>query len=333
MLDVVSVGRAVYDLFVYTDKASTEIIRVKHPRENTEHIAYPTGAKILIERACFDVGGGATNTATSFSRLGLRAGCVSSVGKDFYGRQILECLKRERVRFIGRLSSEHTDFSIILDSKGHDRTILTYTGAGSSLGISKKEFGRLNARCVFVSSTTGSAFSEAASFAAAARKNGAVVAFNPSTYLAKKGYSFLKGILGCTDILVLNKEEAMHVSNESEVSGMLSRLSGYGPATVIVTDGAKGAYALAGGSFFSVRPHKGVKAFETTGAGDAFASGFVAGMLRNSGVEFSLKLAVCNAESVISHFGAHNLLLSWREAASIIKKRPVKVLSGISEKG
>ena len=71
-------------------------------------------------------------------------------------------------------------------------------------------------------------------------------------------------------------------------------------------------------------PHK-VKVVETTGAGDAFASSFLSGLLKKNDIKFALKLAIINAESVIQYHGAKNKLLTYREALKILKKMPVKI--------
>lgn len=329
--DVISIGSAVYDMFIYTSKAQTEILKLRHLREKSEHIAYPTGAKVLIDQACFDIGGGATNTATCFSRLGLKAGCVSSVGRDLYGRQILECLKSEKVDFLGSISSEHTAFSIILDSTGHDRTVLTFKGASSGMSFSGIKLGRIKAKWLYVSSLLGSSYKAAERLAAYIKRRGGKVAFNPSTYLVEKGYRHIKKLLANTDILVLNKEEAMlltGIGRGSNIHGMLSKLSSYGPATVIITDGPEGAHACSKNKYYYISPHRDTKVVETAGAGDAFASSFLAGIIKTGDIKFALRLGVANAESVISYFGAHNKLLKWKEAVARIRRRPAKITIG-----
>ncbi len=326
MYDVVALGSAVYDIFIFTDKKCTEIIRIKHPNENTEHIAYPMGAKILIDNACFDIGGGATNSATAFSRLGLKTACIARIGNDIYGKQILQCITNERIKYLGKPSNCHTDFSIILDSKGHDRTILTYKGASGY--IPENGLKNLNAKWIYVSSLTGKSFEAAKRIIRNEKMKGAKIAFNPSTYLARKGAGFLKGILSNCDILVLNKEEAMLISRKETEKAMLKKLSQLGPDTVIITNGNEGAHAYHESSFYYAHPHKNTKVIETTGAGDAFASSFVAGLIKKKDITFALQLAITNAESVISHFGAHNKLLTMKEAEAIMKRRHVKVTRG-----
>ncbi len=321
MHDIITIGGASYDIFVYTDPKTTEIIKLKGAKK--ELIAYPTGAKILIELACFDIGGGATNSATAFRRLGLKTGCIAKIGKDMYGREVLDCLRKEGIDFLGNSGKEHTDFSIILDSKGHDRTVLVYKGAGGKLKAADSK-SNLHAKWLYISSSIGTSYKTSEKIAAEARKKGIKIAFNPSTYLARKGFNFVKKMLVNTDALVLNKEEAVMISGKQKIKDLLKKLNSYGPQTVAITNGAEGAYCIHKQKIYQVLPRKS-KVIETTGAGDAFASSLIAGLAMNKDIEYSLQLAVANAESVISHYGAHNKLLTMKEAEYNIKNRPITI--------
>ena len=118
MFDVITFGSAVVDVFVDTDIA-----------EKGKFMCYPVGSKILLKNLKFDIGGGGTNTAVAFSRLGLKTGCICKIGNDNGGEEILKMLKREKVKFLGRIEKGNVSgYSIILDSKQHNRTILTYKG-------------------------------------------------------------------------------------------------------------------------------------------------------------------------------------------------------------
>jgi ribokinase len=323
MFDVITMGSAVCDVFI--NSTGTEIIRLKHPRENTEHVAFPTGSKILIDHANFDIGGGATNTGTSFSRLGFKTGAICNVGRDNYGEQIIASLRSEKIKFLGKVCHEHTDFSIVLDSKGHDRTLLAYKGASNTITTSQIKPKDLQCRWLYISTLMEGSFKTGVSVSTLARKKGIEVAFNPSTYLAKKGYTYLKKILQNTNLLVLNLEEASLLTKKKDVKEMLRLLSSYGPQIVVITDGQNGAYAYRNGITYFVLPRRDVKIVETTGAGDAFASSFLAGIMKTDDMKFALELGATNAESVIRYFGAHNKLLSWREAVTQMNKRPHKI--------
>ena len=108
------------------------------------------------------------------------------------------------------------------------------------------------------------------------------------------------------------------------IKELLLKLHKQGPEIVVITDGKQGVYAYDGKDSYVIKPHN-VKVLETTGAGDSFASGFLAGLLKRNDIEFALQLGLAEAESVITHYGAKNKLLTWNEALKIIKNKPGKI--------
>jgi len=157
-----------------------------------------------------------------------------------------------------------------------------------------------------------------------AEKNKIKIAFNPSTYLAEKGKNYLKKILSRTTILILNKEEASLLAGKNNIKIMLKDLYKLGPEIIIITDGKKAINAYDGKNIYTLIPNK-IKVFESTGAGDAFASAFLSGMIKKNGIEFALKMGLANSESVITHPGAKNRLLKYNEILKAIKNRPAKI--------
>ena len=111
-----------------------------------------------------------------------------------------------------------------------------------------------------------------------------------------------------TNILILNKEEASLLTKNKD---LLKGLYELGPEIVVVTDKNKDVKVYDGDKIFRIKPHN-VKVKERTGAGDAFASTFVAGMIKGLTIDKSLKLALKNSESVIKYFGAKNKLLKMK---------------------
>src|SRR3989338_6409021 len=121
--DIVTFGGAVIDTFLNTNVP-----------EESGKICYESGSKILIKDLRFDVGGGGTNTAVAFSRLGFKTGYIGKLGKDTNADKILDCLKNEKITFLGKQDPKFmTGYSVILDSRKHERTILTYKGANNQI--------------------------------------------------------------------------------------------------------------------------------------------------------------------------------------------------------
>jgi len=321
MYDIITVGSATVDVFANTE---SELIKIKTSNSEEELIAYPSGSKILIKELRFTTGGGGTNTAVSLARLGHKVGYLGSLGNDENGRKILDLLKKEKIDFIGKLINDTTGYSIILDSIEHDRTILTYKGANDKLKFSDINLKKLKTKWFYFSSMISESFKTLEKLAEFAEKNKINIAFNPSTYLAKKGIDYLKKILTRTSILILNNEEALLLVGKNNVKTMLKELYKLGPEIIIITDGKKAINAYDGKNIYVLIPNK-IRVVESTGAGDAFASSFLSGMIKKNNVDFALRLGLVNSESVIQKSGAKNKLLKYREALEIIKKSPIKI--------
>ncbi len=296
MFDVITFGSSVTDVFVDANIP-----------EKGKFMLYPVGAKILIKNLKFDIGGGGINTAVAFSRLNLKTGYLGKIGNDDNGRTILELIKKEKIKFLGKIEEKGiSGYSIILDSKKNDRVILSHKGINNNLGFSELKIRKLQTKWLYLSSLLGESFETQKKLASILHKKGVKIAFNPSSYLIKE--KKLDSILKCCDILILNKEEAQMLVPKG---GLLEGLNKLGPKIVVITDRDKKISAYDGNKKYYLIPHK-VKVVERTGAGDAFASGFVAGRIVGWSIEKSLRFGLRESEEEIKYVGTKNKLLRMR---------------------
>lgn len=292
--NVVCFGSATFDTFV---KA-----RFKEDKNN---LIIRFGSKLLMEDLYFDIGGGGTNTAVAFSRLGLKTGYIGKVGNDANAEKILDILKREKVVFLGRKVEEKTSgYSVILRSRENNRSIITYKGINDE--ISYNDIRKFETDWLYCSSMMGKSFKAQIELVRKLKRKGTKIAFNPSEYLIKR--MNLKPLLKLTNVLILNKEEAELLSKEKD---KLKGLSEMGPKIVVITDDKNPVYCYDGFKIYSITPPK-EKIVDKTGAGDAFAAGFVAGLIKNKPIEFCLNLGVREATSVLGKLGAKNNLLRMK---------------------
>ncbi|MEA3378659.1 MAG: carbohydrate kinase family protein [Nanoarchaeota archaeon] len=312
MYDIICVGSNAIDIFT-----NTELKEKSHKHQR--FIAYPSGSKILIKDTKFTTGGGGTNTAVTFSRLGLNTGYLGKVGNDYFGNMVLEELKKEKIDFLGVRSKKKNSFSIVLDSKEHNRTILVFKGASSNLEFKEVKKSNLKTKWFYFSSQLKQSWQTQIKLVKFAKKQKIKVAFNPSQYLIKK--QNIKPILKNIEILILNKDEAKLLTKKRD---LLKELYAMGPKIVCITNGKKGITLYNGEYKYKLKPHK-MKVKERTGAGDAFASTFVAAIIKNISIEEALKIALTNSESVIRYYGAKNRLLNWHKLTNKIKKDKFKI--------
>lgn len=316
MLDVLSVGSATEDVFVYLPKKNFS---------GHECIFHP-GSKVEVDDMQYFTGGGATNTAVSFARLGLRAGAFFVVGNDDSGKRILEELRKEKVDVRQAIVSkkERTAYSVILTGFARDRVVLFFHGAAKILGKQKITIAKAKPKWVYISSLHGER-KFLWGLIGAARKVNAKIAFNPGKKELALGISGLKRVAGKADVLVMNSREALMLTGSVDVHRNLKKLHELGKICVI-TDGNHGAHASDGTRVYSIKAFD-VKVADVTGAGDAFASGFVAGIISGKKLPYCLLQGSANAASVVMHLGTKNKLLKKNEIGKFIRRhgRGIKV--------
>ncbi len=303
MYDIVTFGSATKDIFVETGL-----------REKDGYIAYPAGDKIPIKSLRFAAGGVGVNVAVGTSRMGLKTAYMGKLGNDGAADTILDVLKKEKIDFLGKQVKGLTGLGIILDSYEKHRTILTSHGVVDHFKFSEVNKNKLKTEWVFFSSLKDESFKTEEKLIMWLKKKGIKTAFNMDAYVAKKTSAKLKNILKNLTVIIMNKEEAQTLVKKKKIDDLLKGINKLGPEIVVVTDGSKAAYAYDGQEICSVKPHANIKVVETTGAGDAFASGFLSGLVKKNDIKLALKLGIANSESVIQHYGALNKLLRWNEA-------------------
>ena len=308
--DVVSIGSATVDQFADTD---SELIRIETPTMQEKLIAFPLGSKILVKELNLTVGGGGTNCATTFARLGFNTAYLGKIGDDGNGDFVVRTLQKENIDYIGPRHGV-TGISIILNSFAQDRTILAFKGANNQL--QPHEVNEFDTQWVYLASMLETSFD---TVVALLSKHAFRVAFNPSNYQAEMGYNALMPLLEKVEVLVMNLEEGckflgLDYQERPEAKQLLTLMAEKIPSRIfIITDGAEGVHVLDRKHYYRAYPTAGITILETTGAGDAFASTFTAMCMQAVPIEQAIHMAMTNAESILQHRGAKEKLLNAEE--------------------
>ncbi len=333
--DVVAVGGVVGDVTFYTNKGRV----FKTPENLTEQrmLGFEYGAKIPIHEAYFTLGGGAANAANIFSLLELKTAILCRVGDDKEGENIRDTLKDKNIHldFMQKDASLRSGVSFIICSgkKEHEHIAFTYRGANETLEITENILQRIDTHYYYVSSLSGDNWMRGfKALVSHAKKNHSKLAWNPGSAQIQAGKKMLENELKKIDILILNKDEAIEFVLTGIRIGkrnprflnktlyLLNMLSDWGPKTVVITEGIKGASVLHFGKFYNTKSIKR-KAINTTGVGDAFGATFVATLLENSkDVLRALRMSAINSASVVTRIGAQEGALSKKELSEKIKK-------------
>jgi sugar/nucleoside kinase (ribokinase family) len=257
--------------------------------------------EVLVDEARLAVGGSASITACAAARLGLECSLLAAVGDDALGRIQTDAIRAAGVdvRALVVDPDHATGVTVVLTEPG-DRAILTAPGAIGRLSAPDVDAALLAAADhVHVSSwfLLGALRPDLPSLLGAARAAGTTVSldtnYDPS---GTWDDGDLRRALDAVDVLLPNLAEARALSGEAEPLAAARALARMVP-TAVVKLGAQGAVAVSGERAVAAGPPR-VEVADTTGAGDNFNAGFLAGTLAGRGLDESLRLAVaCGALS------------------------------------
>ena len=257
-------------------------------------------------------GGSAGNTAAGLAALGCRVGFIGQVADDELGRIYRHDISATGVSFTTPARSDvgASARCLILVTPDAQRTMNTFLGAAQRLPAAAISAGQVaSAKILYLEGYLWDPEEPRAAMEAAidaARAAGTKVAFtlSDSFCISRHRADFVRLIDdGRIDILFANEDEILALSGEGEFEAAVAAVAPRVPV-LAVTRSEKGAIAVAGAKRAEVAAEPIERLVDTTGAGDLFAAGFLAGQARGLSLEQSLKLGAIAAAEVIQHYGA-----------------------------
>lgn len=275
--------------------------------------------------------GNASNVAVGSARLGLCSAAFTAIGEDFFGKQILDVYRRERVgrEFVKINRSQQTNYHFVLNFKA-ERTILIKQNHYQYHDLKKIR----NVKWIYLSSLAGNNLQIHLELGKYLKKHPEIkIGFNPATFEMEMGAKKLSDIYKCTYVLFVNREEAQRIlsakgglasgGKNQNVKILFRGLHRLGPQIVAITDGPDGAYASDGQNQYFISRYPDPKPpLERTGAGDAFSTGFMAALIYGYEVATALRWAPINSMSVVQEIGAQKGLLTKAQLLKLLKSAP-----------
>lgn len=301
--DVITFGSAIVDFFLQ----SSEFKLVKDRKKGTV-ICQSYDDKLEVEKRRVCLGGGGTNTAVSLARKGFKTAVAARFGRDFLGDFISQQLKQEKVSldFLTQVD-ESTDSSVILIGPDGGRTILVYRGS-TSLEQKNIDFNQLKAKWFYLASLEGN-LTLVKRLLTYAQDNGISVFWNPGKRELEQKQEIIPLIKQVKVFQVNSREAQMVLDVDLNRKGFWPKMKKLGAEMSIVTDGENGAYLQFSQGVHFLKAQQ-LETVDKTGAGDAFGSGFLAGLLAGQEIKSAFQLAMDNAASVVQQVGAQTGLIA-----------------------
>ena len=321
--DIISIGDATQDNFLFVDEASVLCDK------NDEHckLMLDYGAKIPVSRFEQSLGGNAANTGVGVARLGLSTALLTVLGNDDRATWIFDNLTSEGIDLdLVEFDERRSNFSSIINFKG-ERTILVYHEPGHDF-----EGEIPQTKWIYLTSSTGvDSASMYGRVLEAATKQNIKISFNPGTTECKKGGEHLRNVFEKCEVVVVNKEEAEWLvsNNESRImsygedknkymSELLKVLHSFGQKMTIITNGVDGAWGFDGTKKYHL-PIMEVPIVEPTGAGDSFSAAITAALFYGKEMTEAMRWGMVNSASVVGKVGATPGLLSREKVEEVLK--------------
>ena len=332
--DLICIGDTTVDAFIRL--AQAKVFCPPGHRHKDCELCMPFGDKIPYESlTVVPAVGNSSNVAVGSSRLGLRSAVFNALGRDYFGKQVLDVYQKEKVgrEFVKINRNLPTNYHFVLSFHA-ERTILIKHQEFEYFNISKIG----DPPWIYFSSIGEHAIKlhhDLASYLEA--HPGIKMGFNPGTFQLKFGAKKLARIYKRTHVLFVNREEAMKIlkinpstrlparqaSLGQNVKILFKGLHKLGPKIIAITDGPAGAYASDGQCQYYIPIYPDPKPpTERTGAGDSFAAGFMAALVYELPVASALKWGPVNAMSVVQQTGAQRGLLTKRQLLDYLRKAP-----------
>ncbi len=310
MFDLISIGDTVIDTVIPLNDAQI----ISHDGQIL--LALPFGAKVPVENGESMVAGNASNNAVGSARLGLKTAIYTHSGNkddEEDDLRIRQKFKKEGVdtRYIIDVPNLPSNHNIILSYKG-ERTILVHHQPWKfNLPDLDKS------RWIYLTSMSPSyiesnVISQIINYI---ERIGCKVAYQPGTFQIKQGGRKQSRLLSLVNVIVMNVEEAKRflghdTGDKVAVKKLLKGLFNLGPKQVILTDGKNGSYAFDGEMYWKLDIFP-AKLVEMTGAGDAFATSTVAGIIHGESLSEAMRWGAANSAAVVQEIGPQKGLLSF----------------------
>lgn len=301
--DVICLGDATIDIFLPLNPADKNL----SIDSDSQTFSFKSGDKYLADGYKLFPGGIASNVAVGLSRFNKKVGIIAEIGKDELSDKIIHAFDKEGVstQLIKRNPDTSPTLATIISHKGQHILFVAHV-------LKEHEFNLENIKTSWILlAGLGEKWKEpyrrALNFA---KENNIKIAFAPGISQLQDQDS-LVDFIGTSDLIFLNREEAQSLTKDSEdVKSLLAQIKKMGPKVVVITDGLNGSYCL---DEKLNAYHQGVlkvDTVETTGAGDAYTSGFLAAYISGESIENAMKWGALNSASVVQKVGAQEGLLN-----------------------
>ena len=287
------------------------------------------GALEKVDSITIHSGGNAMTASINLTKLGNEAYIIGKVGGDVFGNYLRECLVKAGVSDKGLKTDDsvQTSASVLLIDAAAERSFFHTVGTNAVFSIDDVDWSIIE-ECdsVFVTGTfLLSTFdgAQTAEFLKRCKEMGKTTFLDVCHDASGRWGEIVNPCLKYLDYFMPSIDEAKCIAQKDDVQAMADEFIKNGAKNIVIKMGGDGCfYQQEGESKGKILPaFKGVKAVDTTGAGDSFCSGFLAAHARDLSMEECVLFANATGAHCVMEKGATTGIKSYDEIMAFIKER------------
>lgn len=303
-LDILVVGKAGFDVFVTGKELKPGIV----DREGL--VALQNNHTYSADHSVYEVGGAGLNSAITFARQGIKAGCISRTGKDYLANQIKIVQKYEGLEPELSINNpeHHTDMNIHIVTDRASEIIINYENSNNSLKSKDFKYPDLSTRVVYLAElpTDFKLFKYLVNWSMV---HGAQLYLNITDTKNYRNRQ-INYVLGAVQNIMMPIRVAAQIFNDVLDPREITRqLVAFGAKTVLLYDVTQEAYAFIDDTLYKCGTYKNTNPLDMTGSEDAFCAGFTSVVVQKRTALEALTFASANACSVMEVFGTRSGIL------------------------
>ena len=268
------------------------------------------------------LGGSAGNTIRAMARLGTEVGFIGKVGEDTTGDFYIQALTNLGIEPVVFRGEEKSGKCVSLVSPDGERTLVTHLGAALELEATEIEPSIFEGYdCLYVEGYLVQNHELIEKAAATAKQCGLKVAIDLASFnVVAENLEFLRRLVKeYVDIVFANEDEAKTFTCEGNPVNALQQISEMCELAVVKI-GTKGALIKQGSEVVHVGIMAAAKRVDTTGAGDFYAAGFMAGLCEGLTLRQCGTIGAITAGKVIEVVGTTFGEEAWEEIFRLVKR-------------
>ncbi len=301
MYDLVTIGDITIDLYFKGESLT----------QKDDRFYLAVGGKYVVNHFYESLGGGGSNVAIGASNFGLNTAVLGKVGENVFKQIIIQKLVKKGISTEFLISDKnYLNISSILLTESGERTIIHYLTPHETFQLNKAMKQNLaKTKIAYMGNLPDISIKERKALLMLFKQNNVPVCLNIGIVDCRKPLSEICELISLSDVFIINTYEFAELIKKNrqqiDFTKDCGRYLNFSEKILVLTDGDKGSYLYYKKNVLYQKAIKPKKIVDTTGAGDAYTSGFISSFINDGNLEKAMRIGTEYAAKILEKIGAN----------------------------